>query len=246
MPLAGEKTADLGYPYETKEIDEEIVKQTNKSNPNFLFIGFASGIHEESYYSVMQKIYTKLGCITDILKYGDLSNEKIINQKISSADIIYVGGGNTLKLMSLFRKHGIDKKLEIAYNKGTVLTGVSAGGICWCNFGNSDSRKFTSNSNNLIRVRGLSFIPILFCPHYNVEAHRQEDLKRMMKTTYNIPAIALDNGVALEIIDGEYRLIRSIKNAEARKCYWKNGEYIITPLEIANTFKDIQNLYKKD
>ena len=49
--------------YETKEIDEEIVKLTNKERPNFLFIGLASNF-ADSYYKIIKDIYKKLGCET--------------------------------------------------------------------------------------------------------------------------------------------------------------------------------------
>lgn len=85
------------------------------------------------------------------------------------ADFIYVGGGNTLRLMTLLRRCGGDRLLDEAYKRGTVLSGVSAGGICWCSCGNSDSRKFTSGSDQLIKVTGLGYLPVLFCPHYDAE-----------------------------------------------------------------------------
>jgi len=88
-------------------------------------------------------------------------------------------------------------------------------------------------------------IKVLFCPHYNIEKHRQEDLKRMMKNTYKIPALALENGVALEVIDDKYRLIRSIPNTHAYKCYWSEGNYIKQEIEIMSEFKPISELYKK-
>lgn len=118
-------------------------------------------------------------------------------------------------------------------------------GICWCEYGNSDSRKFTSNSSKLIKVKGLGFINILFCPHYNIEVQRQEDLKRMMKNTFKIPAIALENGVALEIVAEKYRFIQSIPNTKAYKCYWKGNEYIEQELEIDTEFKHISKLCSK-
>lgn len=245
IAIGGGENGREGYPYETKEIDEEIVRQTELTNPNFLFIGLASGKSEESYFNVMKNIYSKLNCNTDILRLSEIYNRKIIKDKIEKADIIYVGGGNTLRLGMLFRKYGIDELLKKAYRKGTVMSGISAGGICWCDFGNSDSRRFTSNSKQLIRVKGLGFIKILFCPHYNVEKDRQEDLKRMMKNTFRIPAIALENGVALEVIDDTYRLIQSIPNTHAYKCYWSRGEYIKKEIKISKTFKPINELYEK-
>src|SRR5690606_6160908 len=110
-----------------------------------------------------------------------------------SSDIIYVGGGNTLKMMTIWRRMGVDTLLKKAYRKGIILSGVSAGAICWFSYGNSDSRKFTSRSSQLIKVRGLELIPALFCPHYDVEKHRQNDLRKMMMKTPKIVAIALDN-----------------------------------------------------
>jgi dipeptidase E len=68
------------------------------------------------------------------------------------ADIIYVGGGNTLKMMTLRRKLGVDKALQQALKKDIILSGLSAGSICWFDYGNSDSRKFTSKSTQLIKV----------------------------------------------------------------------------------------------
>ena len=59
-------------------------------------------------------------------------------------------------------------------------------------------------------------------------------MPRMMKTTDKIPTIALDDGAALEIISEKFRKISSIKNAKARKCYWKNGQYHSHILEQAD------------
>ena len=62
--------------YETKEIDEEIVKMTEKVNPNFLFIGLASS-HSDSYYDTMKKIYKDLGCTPVYLKKS-IKNQAVL------------------------------------------------------------------------------------------------------------------------------------------------------------------------
>lgn len=230
--------------YETAVIDKEIIRLTGKSNPNFLFIGLAN-LYANRYYEVMKSIYGDMyGCNTDYLTNEEHRNFDIAQSKIQWADIIYVGGGNTLKLMTGWRKYGIDKLLIEAYEADKVLCGVSAGGICWCDYGNSDSRRFTSNSDKLIRVKGLGLINILFCPHINTEANRGDDLKRMMKTTHKIPAIAVDMG-ALEIVDNQYRILTSNSSATANKCYWKNGRYFCESI-IDDKFKPIEELYRKE
>lgn len=137
-------------------------------------------------------------------------------------------------------RYYITKSIE----KNIVLSGLSAGSICWFTFGNSDSRKFIGNKNHLIKVSGLWFINALHCPHYDTEPHRQEDLKRMMK---NCPlvAIALENNCAIQIKNENYRIITSNSNAKAYKIYWKDWEYCKKEIYKSNVFVPLGNLLKK-
>ena len=161
--------------------------------------------------------------------------KKEIKNKILSSDIIYVGGGNTLKMMTLWRKLKVDILLQKALEKDTILCGLSAGSICWFKYGSSDSRKFTSNSNQLIKVTGLGFIEAIHCPHYDSEPHREENLKRIMKNSPLI-AIAIEDNCAIQIEDEAYRIITSNSKAKAYKAYWKNGEYFKKEIEKNNKF----------
>lgn len=240
LAMGGGENGRPGKPYEIKKFDEEIVKMTGKKNPNFLFIAFTqkSVDSAEDYYNVMYKNFTALGCKCEHLREKDLQDMNIVEKKITEADIIYVGGGNTLRLMNILRKYHIDEMLRLAGESGTILCGISAGAICWHNFGNSDSRKFTSNSAKLIKVTGLGFIPTLYCPHYDNESARQEDLKRMMKTTKGV-ALAFESGTALKIIDNDYWVLKIKEQARAWKCYWVKGEYIKKELSITGKVADL-------
>ena len=230
---------------ETLKIDKEIVSLSGKKNPKLLFIPTASG-DSESYFENIKKHYSKLGCKVDVLYLIKEKLTKIqIKNKILSANIIYVGGGNTLKMMTLWRKLSVDSYLKIAYNNGAVLSGISAGSICWFNYGNSDSRKFTSNSNKLIKVKGLGFIKALHCPHYNTERRRKKDLKRMMKSTYKLVSIALEDCCAIEVIDNKYRIIKSKPRAKAFKIYWKKGRYFKEEITSKKEFKNLDRLLEK-
>lgn len=151
-----------------------------------------------------------------------------------------------MKMMTILRKLGVDKLLIKAYEQGKVMCELSAGSICWFEFGCSDSRKFTSNSNKLIKVSGLGLINALHCPHYDKEENREQILKEMMKSTYKIVSIALDNCVALEIIDDTYRIIRSNKEWKAYKVYWINGEYIKQEIYVSDKFNKISDLLSKN
>lgn len=233
------------YPIETTLIDKEIIKLSGKKAPKILFIPTASN-DSKGYFETVKKHFGKrLGCKVDViflLKEKQTKSE--IQKKILSSDIIYVGGGNTLKMMTAWRKLGVDKILRKAQNKGIVLSGLSAGSICWFSFGNSDSRKFTSNSSKLIKVKGLGFIDALHCPHYD-EGHRQKDLKRMMRSVKRIPSIALTSCCALEVIDNKYRIIKSKKSAKAFKIFWKNGKYHKIEIKEENTYSSLPLLLKK-
>lgn len=161
-----------------------------------------------------------------------------------SHDAIYVGGGNTLRMMNVWKKLGVDKVLKQALDNNIILAGLSAGSICWFSYGNSDSRKFTSGSDKLIKVTGLGYIDALHCPHYDAESFRHEDLRRMMKTTQKV-AIALDNCAALEVVDGTYRIIASKPDAKARKTYWRRGEYVVEEIKAEVTYRDLSELLQK-
>lgn len=232
VAIGGGENGRPGKPYEIKKFDEEIVKFTEKKKPNFLFIGLSQSIKEraDSYYDQMKINFSALGCDCDYLKEENIKNYKFIKSQIEKADIIYVGGGNTLRLMNMLRKYKIDRLLTEAMNRDCVMCGVSAGAICWHKFGNSDSRKFTSNSDKLIKVTGLGYIDALFCPHYDVEVSRQEDLKRMMKTTTGV-ALAFENCSALKIDDDKYEVLKCKGGVKAFKCFYNHGNYIRKELE---------------
>jgi peptidase E len=46
-------------------------------------------------------------------------------------DLIYVGGGSVVSLLGVWRAHGLDEVLRAAWQRGTVLCGLSAGSLCW-------------------------------------------------------------------------------------------------------------------
>lgn len=241
--IGGPKEDGSGhYETETTLIDQEIIKLTGKKNPRLLVIPTAS--YESLYYSLgIRDQFLRLGCSeVNVLTLSRTSLTKAqIKEMILSHDAIYVGGGNTLRMMRIWKKWGIDKALKEAHKKGIVLSGLSAGSICWFTYGNSDSRSYSSGSNQLIKVSGLGLIDALHCPHYNSEAARQADLKRMMKQVPKV-AIALDDCTALEVVDDTYQIIKSKPTAKAHKIYWKQNEYIIEELPASNEFHDLQEL----
>lgn len=232
---------------ETLAIDKEIIRLSGKKSPHVLFFPTAS-LDEQEYIDTFCDYYGAfLGCNVDVLrliKCKELTDK--ISEKILSADIIYVGGGNTLMMMKLWRKLGIDKILKRAYDKGIVLCGISAGAICWFTYGNSDSRQFKNPDAPLIKVRGLDFIDALLCPHYHSEKYdkgRKSSLKVMMQKTPGV-ALAIDDFCALALIDCQYKLLGSKQNAYAYKVYWKQKKFFHEKIEQNSQWKQINELFK--
>jgi dipeptidase E len=245
IAIGGGEIGRPGYPIETTQIDKEIIRLTGKKSPKLLFVPTASS-DSESYYEVVKKYFgKKLGCKTDVLYLikEKLSNKEI-KEKILNSDILYVGGGDTLKMMKIWKKNGVDKILKQAYEKGIVLSGLSAGSICWFKFGNSDSRKFTDPNADLIKVSGLGLINALHCPHYDFDKNRKPDLKKMMKKTSGV-AMAIDNCCAIEVIDDKYRIISSKSSANAYKVFWKGNNYHEEVIKKEREFKPLKDLLKK-
>jgi len=219
---------------ETLEIDREIVKATGKEKPAALFIPTASG-DAQGYIASFHRVYGEiLGCKTDMLL---LVNHETAyaeaKEKILGSDIVYVGGGNTRKMMKIWTECQVDKLLMEAYEKGIILSGLSAGSICWFQYGHSDSESFeTEGVWKYIRVDGLNLINAIHCPHYN-EDNRAPDFEGMVLKT-DIVGIALENNSAIEMNDDTYKIHKSCKDAKAYKIFHTNG--ILYKEELENVF----------
>lgn len=200
-------------PYETREIDEEIVRLSEKKNPKLLFIGTASK-NSYDYYLVIKKIFADLGCIVsnlDLLKDNLDINE--VKSKILNTDIIYVGGGNTKFMLEKWRELGVDKLLLEAYNKGIVCSGLSAGSYCWFKL-------------NYDLLEGLGIINAVNCVHYEQkDKEARGKFYNTIKET-GLEGFALENCVALEMIDDKIKIIKSNPNRNAYKISYKNNEII--------------------
>jgi dipeptidase E len=107
-------------------------------------------------------------------------------------DVIYVSGGNTANALAIWRVHGFDRVLREAWEGGVVLTGWSAGMICWFEAGVTDS--FGPQLDGMLD--GLGFLPGSACPHYDGEAERRPVYQRLVGEGFP-PGLAADDCVAL-------------------------------------------------
>ncbi len=212
MLIGGGEIGKSDTNYETKEIDEEIVRMTGKEKPKFLFIGLASSF-ADSYYKIIKDIYKNLGCETGKISNKTLTHMEVVESKIKEADIIYVGGGDTSKLMSIVKETKMDAMLKKAMERNCVMAGISAGAIIWCNKGLSDYQIMNNISNNYASIDGLGFIDYMFVPHFSSDPKKEIDLKNIIKET-DATCLCVDNCAAIKVIDGNLKIIKSEEKAK--------------------------------
>lgn len=109
---------------------------------------------------------------------------------LAEQDVIYVGGGNTANLLALWHRHGLDALLRKVWSRGSVLTGVSAGMLCWFKGGVTDSFGGLEALND-----GLGLIDATACPHYG-EPERRTTYHRTIAGGIQA-GYAADDGAAL-------------------------------------------------
>ena len=230
---------------ETVAIDKRIVELTGKTQPKALFIPTASG-DPAGYIDTFEKVYGEhLGCQTHTLTLTQ--NPPPFDEMsalVLDSDLVYVGGGNTYKMMKLWRQLGVDTVLAEAASRGTVLSGLSAGAICWFKYGHSDARSFSSNPRwDYIRVRGLGFINAVYCPHYHFEK-REPSFSQLIAKRGGI-GIACDNNAAIEIVGEHYRILTSAPDGKAYKLFKRDGNAVITELSQDNEYTPLTDLLRR-
>ena len=160
---------------ETIKIDKYIVSLANKKNPKLLFIPTASNDSIE-YCDQIKDYFGHFGCTVDSLLLFSEANRKIIKEKILNADISYVGGGDTTVLINKWREMHVDTYLVQAYERGTIMSGLSAGAICWFNEGFVEpDPRLNSGIWCFEDAHCLGLINGYCCPHYNQGPHELFD-----------------------------------------------------------------------
>lgn len=199
------------------------VKLSHKKNPHVLFIGTASRDASVNIEAITEE-YGSLGCqVRGLCLITDSYSEQEINSLLSWADIIYVGGGDTIFMMQTWKRFGLDEKLkEIFAQDLAVLSGISAGAICWFACGHSDSESFHIKEGwNFCWANGmLDLIHMAYCPHYNEAGRNTFD--EMLKEK-NMMGVAMENDTAFVYDNGAEYFIKGTPNATAFVMQYNGG-----------------------
>ena len=185
-------------------IEKYIINQCKSNKPKICFIPTATG-DDSGYINNFYRAFNTLDCIpSDISFFKRTINlrEHILNQ-----DIIFVGGGNTKSMLAVWRDWGLDIILKEAYNKGIIMSGVSAGAICWFDKGITDSW-----SHDLAIMDCLGFVNGTCCPHYDEEPNRRPFVEKELVNKNIDSCISIEGFNALHLIDDKPEYSVSFKN----------------------------------
>jgi len=171
-----------------------VLELTERSHPKILFLPTASG--DDPAY--LLTFYQQLAGVDCAPTHLALFHRTVadVERLIRAQDVIMVGGGNTANMLAIWRLHGVEDALRKAYADGVILTGWSAGCICWFEAGITDS--FTPELGPL--RDGVKLLQGSACPHYDSEERRRPVYAREIAA--GLPAgIALEDAVAARFDD---------------------------------------------
>jgi peptidase E len=178
---------------DTQLIDEDVLSLAPKGS-TFVFFGFAAQ-DSTDYASTISSVYgDKYTVVVPTVAKG----REFSIDAIKSADIIYLGGGDTDLLLQVFAQWGLIEHLRAAIDQGTHVAGISAGAQAL-------STWYVYEDNDIFELRkGWGFVPYGVLVHANPSSFDKAKLlwsDQGVPDTY--PFIAIEEGAAWRVSDLE-------------------------------------------
>ena len=213
---------------QNKYFIKEIIKLTGKERPRICYLPTASRDSEAGIIRIYELV-SDLPVEPHVQKVwiSSYNQKQPFEEVLLSMDAIYVGGGNTLNMMAIWKAQGIDKVLKKALEKGIVLAGGSAGSLCWFENGTTDSRP-----RELSVVEGLGFLPFSHSPHYHSEEYRQPLYQKNIANGIFKAGYAMDDYAGIVFKNGKPFKVVSL--GPEYNCYFvsmKGGKVVEEKLE---------------
>ena len=182
------------------KIEKYIVSQSSATNPKVCFIPTATG-DDNGYINNFYRAFNSINCIPSDISFFKRTID--LREHILAQDIIFVGGGNTKSMLAVWKEWGLDSILKEAYDKGVIMSGVSAGAICWFEKGITDSW-----AHDLAILDCLGFTEGVCCPHYDEEPNRRPYVAKVLKSNSIDSCISIEGFNALHLTNllKRYRL----------------------------------------
>lgn len=208
-------------------LEEHILGLTTAASPRVCLLSTASGdsdwVITRFYESFMHS-----GCVPSHLALFRAHPERA-EDLLLSQDVIYVCGGSSANLLAIWEVHGIGPVLRRAWERGTVMSGVSAGAICWFAAGLTNSL-----GPGFAPIAGLGFLDAGFCPHADSDPGRLVALRGLIDAGAMPPTFAVDDGAAVHLEDGAPPRLISAEHGRGAILIGPGGsELPLTPLTLA-------------
>ena len=175
-------------------LDQFVIDKLKRTNNKIGFLATASN-DDEKKISLFYKRFENTEF--ELSHFNLTSNINGFSEWIMSKDLVYIGGGNTVFMLEIWRKNKLENIFKDAYEKGIILSGISAGAVCWFDWILSDSVGPGFNP-----LRGINLISGSCTPHSsNIE--RINQFESDIKNNKLPQGIAIDDGVAVVFVDGK-------------------------------------------
>jgi peptidase E len=138
-----------------------------------------------------------------------------VRRHLLDQDVLIVEGGSVVNLMAVWRAHGLPDILRECWEAGIVLSGPSAGSLCWHLGGPTDSfgdalAPFTD---------GLGFLPFSNGVHDDFEEQpRRSTYRRLVAEGVLAPGYASEDGVGLHYVGTE--LHEAVTVRRGSRAWW--------------------------
>ena len=181
--------------------------------PRVCYVGTASGDRPDNiaeFYSAA----LERGLTPSHLQLFLMPNVDDMRELLLSQDVIWVFGGSVAGLLAMWRLHGVDEIMREAWHAGVVLTGVSAGSICWHLGGTTDS--FGPRLRPL--TNGLGFLPFSNGVHYDSEPERRPLFQSLIADGTLPAGYATDDGTGVLYRGTEFA--EAVRETPGKCVYW--------------------------
>jgi peptidase E len=199
-------------------LDDYVVGLAAARKPRICFLPTASGDAEDAlqnFYRAFARYHAELAHLAFFRKPRPNAIALAgFERTLAEQDLIYVGGGNTRSMLAVWREWGVPQALRNAAARGAILAGVSAGAICWFEWGASDSAAPGTQSSAL---RGLGFLKGSCSPHWGGEVHRRREFHALVRKGELPAGYGLSDGAALLFEDG--RLVDAVAGASGAAAF---------------------------
>lgn len=205
-------------------IDDYVLDLTGTGRPDVCFLATATGDDARYLVRFYERLSRRARASHLALFATPLPD---VRAQLLDQDVVYVGGGSTASMLGVWRAHHVDQVLREVWDRGGVLCGVSAGGMCWFEGGVTDSVGPELGA----LTDGLGLLAGSFCPHLDSEPGRRGVFHTLVADGVLPGGYALDDGVALRFSGSELAEVVSERSgASAFKVESVEGRIVETPI----------------